>query len=432
MGLGGKKRSEKAAHDIVRDISKMLYYHDPKELNWGNITKKQLILTYMEVVENLGVGAEGQLGKLERLCDAYQFLKRKCNDTWNKEMAEAEVEIVGWKKTLRKEKNALNMMRLEKTSELEVDLNIISDIVDNQEMWLQFSNTVDRVRLGEDVPESELKLAMSIVLVSVKLKSLQRPGAVVNCTMDEYNNATTYDDIMVIKVLDHKTKNSGTAKLTLDSQLMARLKLYVQYIRPQLVEPGHDVNFLFILPGSRKIEKIGNIEKFLERHIKVSVPTSTMARKIGATCAVKNLDYNDHTLINKQMSHSAEVSSKYYEAIRGPRDAAQAFKTMESLRQKCTPAPTRETEEVIRMTNPRWSEKDAQFVEKKFFKLIHRGITPTLDACRNLGLDKNPKQVWHMSIIMLHRASNYVYHAYPIDSRQGTDNDSTAEEIIVD
>ena len=392
MGLGGKRRSDKAAHDIVRDISKMLYFGRSEELDWGTITKKERLLAYMEEVQFLGVGPEGQLSKLDRVCDAYQFLRRKENPTWDQQMSASMLDIATWKKTLRQEKNALNVERLEKASELDADMSTISNIVDNQDMWVQFSNTVDQIRDDEDVPETDLKLAMGIVMISIKLKSLQRPGAVMNCTMEEYHSAVAYDNVTVIKVREHKTSKQGSAKLTLDSQLMARLKLYVKYIRPRLVDPENKTNYLFILPGSRKIEKLRNIEKFLEKNLKLDVPTSTMARKIGATCAVKKLDYKDHSLINRQMSHSGDVSRKYYEAITGPKDAADAFRMMETLRHETEhrDQPQREEEGKI---NSRWSVKDTRFVERKFAKAISKGITPHLDACRNLGLDKNPKQV---------------------------------------
>ena len=162
-------------------------------------------------------------------------------------------------------------------------------------------------------------------MVSVKLKSFSRPGTIVNCTIDEYHRVKNCNGSTVIKVYEHKTGCQGTAKITVDEQLMDRLRLYFRYIRPLLAEPGHDTKYLFILPGSQKIKKFSNIENFLKRHLDVDIPTSTKARKIGATCAARSLDHQTNILVTKQMSHQPDVSSKYYEAVHGSRDAAHAF-----------------------------------------------------------------------------------------------------------
>ena len=99
-----------------------------------------------------------------------------------------------------------------------------------------------------------------------------------------------------------------------------------------MTEPGADIDKLFILPGSRPITKIGNIEKYLESKLKLPVPTSTESRKIGTTNAVRQLGPQETNLICQQMSHKSAVSEKYYQATRGGLDAARAFHALEGLR----------------------------------------------------------------------------------------------------
>ncbi|ORU95070.1 MAG: hypothetical protein A6F71_10445 [Cycloclasticus sp. symbiont of Poecilosclerida sp. M] len=114
---------------------------------------------------------------------------------------ESENLIERWKKTLRCQKNALQVRRREDASEMDMNMETISAVVDNPTMWSDFSDIVDRARHGEEVPEKDLKLAMGIVMVAVMFKSYQRPGAVQNCTCTEYRAATKDDGITVIMQL---------------------------------------------------------------------------------------------------------------------------------------------------------------------------------------------------------------------------------------
>ncbi len=398
MGLAGKKKSEKSATSVVTDISKMLYFHNDEELQWNSITDRQKLLLYMNKLQDLNVGPEGQLTKLERVCAAYHFLKRTKKDDreLSTQIKETEGEIYDWKKTLRRQKQALNVRRLEKTSEMDLNMGEITEVVDNPTMWAKFSDIVTRAKNGRDVPENDLKLAMGIMAAAVKLKSYQRPSAIINCTVEEYERAKCPDDMgtTVIKVYNHKTGSQGPANLTLDSKTAKRLDLYFKYIRPLLVEPGEDIDNLFILPGSQKITKITNLESFVSKTLGILIPTSTKARKIGSTLAARNLDYQKHSLITKQMSHQPEVSRKFYEAVHGPQDAAAAFQTMEQLRTGSTSCPT-EPHLAIgdSALNKRWSPADTNLIKKLFASDIKKMRTPGVAQCTDLGLDRTPKQI---------------------------------------
>ena len=130
------------------------------------------------------------------------------------QIQETESDIQDWKKTLRSAKRSLQIKKMEDTSEMNMNLEEITAVVDNPRMWTKFSDVVSRAKHRENVAESELKLAMGIVMLTVKLKSFQRP---------------------VINVYNHKTGNQGAAKLTMDAKLSSRLSLYFKYILSQLV-----------------------------------------------------------------------------------------------------------------------------------------------------------------------------------------------------
>ncbi len=398
MGIAGKRRSESVAETIVRDVSKILYFYDNESLKWEGITNCNNLQKYINHLDSLKMGPEGQLTKLERVCDLLWYLKKHDKDNINmkNEIVDTESEIKLWKRTLREKKKALQVRRLEEISEQDLTLDDITAVVDNDRMWLKFSEIVDKAKKGSDIPDEDLKVAMGIVMINVKLKSFSRPSAIANCTVDEYQRATRCDGSTVIKVYNHKTGHRGTAKITIDDQLTERLRLYFKYIRPLLVDPGHDINLLFILPGSQKIYKFSNLENFLQKRFTISIPNSTTARKIGATCAARSLDYQTNTLVTKQMSHNPEVSRVFYEAVRGPADAAFAFQQMESLRKgevtshmRSYPSQPEDTSNF----SSRWTQSDTTFVKKKFRENIESGQTPGLSQCEDLGLNKTPKQV---------------------------------------
>ena len=391
MGLAGKKKSDTSAESIVTDISKMLYYHNEKELQWENVTDRDKLLKYIDKIDQMKVGPEGQLTKLERVHEVFRYLKRtkKHNVHLMEKIQETESDIQDWKKTLRSAKRSLQIKRMEETSEMNMNLEEITAVVDNPRMWTKFSDVVSRAKHRENVAESELKLAMGIVMLTVKLKSFQRPGAVTNCTIREYRNAEKCGDTTVINVYNHKTGNQGAAKLTMDAKLSSRLLLYFKYIRPLLMEPGEDIDNLFILPGSQKVGKFGNLEASISRFLNVQVPSSTKARKIGATCSAKALDYQTHHLVTQQMSHQADVSRKYYEAVHGKRDAAFAFQKLEGLRTGSKAG----TSETGGLASQRWSTLDTAFVKKKFAACIKKARTPGLPECSEIGLDRTAKQV---------------------------------------
>ena len=109
----------------------------------------------------------------------------------------------------------------------------------------------------------------------------------------------------------------------------------------------------------------------------------------GATCSAKELDYQTHHLVTQQMSHQADVSRKYYEAVHGKRDAAFAFQKLEGLRTGSKAG----TSETGGLASQRWSTLDTAFVKKKFAACIKNARTPGLPECSEIGLDRTAKQV---------------------------------------
>lgn len=92
---------------------------------------------------------------------------------------------------------------------------------------------------------------MGAMAISVLYLNWQRPGVAMNITCKEMKEGVRVDeDHYVVSVQDHKTGSMGPAKLTLDANLLEKLRAYVRHIRPQLCEPGVDIPNLFVYPNS--------------------------------------------------------------------------------------------------------------------------------------------------------------------------------------
>lgn len=132
--------------------------------------------------------------------------KRKMID--KREIGEIRDDLRQWKRTLRVGKNKKNVERLEKVSDMKLSLEEITHVVDDDHMWAKFDK---KLRHGVSVSDNELKLAMCSLMVTIKLKSMLRPGAVCNCTIEEYRADTVSDEVTVVKVKKHKTGKYGSA-----------------------------------------------------------------------------------------------------------------------------------------------------------------------------------------------------------------------------
>ena len=83
-----------------------------------------------------GIGPYGQCTKLERFSAAINYTERK-NIVINREQLEnAKDGLQCWKKILRKEKNEKDVERIEELSERKLSFDVISNIVDNEQMWI--------------------------------------------------------------------------------------------------------------------------------------------------------------------------------------------------------------------------------------------------------------------------------------------------------
>ena len=132
-------------------------------------------------------------------------------------------------------------------------------------------------------------------------KSWQKPGAVTNCTIQEYRRGRWIKDTFVISVSDHKTGTVGTAKLLVEKHNFSKLQLYFDKIRPTIKSTE---NNLLLRSNGNAIKSIQHYLRPLGAKYNINIPTATQIRKAGATAVVLECSSKEGTLVSRQLSHS--------------------------------------------------------------------------------------------------------------------------------
>ena len=84
--------------------------------------------------------------------------------------------------------------------------------------------------------------------------------------------------VTIIQVIQHKTGQSGSAKLLLSQGDLSRLKSYVEVLCPHC-DPNDQCQNL-VLPYGKKIGKFNNLLRSLGDKYGINLPSATRVRKI--------------------------------------------------------------------------------------------------------------------------------------------------------
>ncbi len=110
---------------------------------------KAALLSYFEKLKALEVGCEGRLTKMERVGDAYKYMKFCLHQPRHSQLLEdidaAELSLSQWKTVLRREKKRLAALRLERDSNDLPGLNVVSAIESYQTNSIPSSRLERRV-----------------------------------------------------------------------------------------------------------------------------------------------------------------------------------------------------------------------------------------------------------------------------------------------
>jgi hypothetical protein len=230
-----------------------------------------------------------------------------------------------------------------------------------------------------------------ILAGSLLFKNWQRPGAIVNATLQEFKACKLMQrdekaSLYIMAAKEHKTAQEEYAKVVMEGVDYARIVQYKVSVRKCLDVEG-TASHLFILSGGRKVTKLSSRVQSLGKKFGLTLPTATRVRKIGATSVALNVgDSATAQRVTRQLSHSAATESEYYQAIVGDSHTIQAFQSMEDLRRHEDSQCMKDEEQVTpsrRLQKKRmFTAEETASVAEHFECHVKEKRTPSLDECK--------------------------------------------------
>ena len=202
----------------------------------------------------------------------------------------------------------------------------------NQEL----TTTVDNIKKGRNVSQSQLRKIEIWLAGSLLHSNAQRPGAVTNATLAEYELATTSTigraTYRTFFVENHKTAVTGRAKLTMDQHLAKNVDMYVRQIRPHL--DGSASHLLFPNREGKKLDHLSRHIEKLSTNLGINLPRTATDTTHATATAVAGSSGMERTAVAAAMSHSKQSQELYYQANKGKKDAVEGYRLMETMRRE--------------------------------------------------------------------------------------------------
>ena len=149
----------------------------------------------------------------------------------------------------------------------------------------------------------------------MSLSNTQRPGAVVNMTVEEYEARETEEvegrPVTTIAVASHKTASSGAAVLRLDADLARQLGQWVEHLRPGALPATCPL--VFATAEGRGITHLSKRLATLGSKLGFALPKLTSVRKAVVTKAADRPE-SDRAALAEHMCHSAATARRFYDA----------------------------------------------------------------------------------------------------------------------
>ena len=332
-GLDGRRKSEGESLQVATDVSKYLKFASPSSTNpnWLDLLDVKKARKYIDMLSSSGAcGASGQLMKLDRMLYGLRFIRLELageNAALSHRCNTMEERLAQWKAAIRPEK----LQEASASSNCEViTLQEATTVIRDRQIRLHVQAAISRVKVeGEEVDDEDMKLVLAYLFCLLAYHSWQRPGAVTNATLNEYEamkeeRGRDGVTVHVMRVARHKTAREGPAHITITAEDKKLLDRYVQYIRPRC-DPYCEVRTVFVTVRGEPVTNMNQLLQWLAVKYGVRVPSCMTLCTVAATACAADLEPKDRLLICSQMGHSEQVHRKYYEKLQTTQQAATAF-----------------------------------------------------------------------------------------------------------
>ena len=185
--LDGGKRGVSGANQYAVDVSKFLYFASPskKHINWFTIMQPDVIKDYIRLLTKDGIGKSGILHKIGCLRMAIEFLMLEADldSSARTELEKTKARLQKWTSVLRKETVGDRMRKEQEHADNPVSMDSVTQLMDNStaDTFEEMTRKTSRVPL-----ENRITMVASYLLAVIMFGNSQRPGSVIQMTVDEY------------------------------------------------------------------------------------------------------------------------------------------------------------------------------------------------------------------------------------------------------
>ena len=165
--------------------------------------------------------------------------------------------------------------------------------------------------------------------------SAQRPAAIQNMMIDEYNNKEEDDEKKgkyLIKVVRHKTAAQGPARVIVSKNINDVMNMYLQHIRSKLTPQCREFESRFFLtPTGNEYRNLSEAINKAAKCFNLETPNATIHRKVVSTETKKHKTSCIDEVCD-QMSHSRATCERFYQRTSNE----QSFAAQETIEELCS------------------------------------------------------------------------------------------------
>ena len=320
---------------VAKDVSKFLEYAAPTAPNprWELLLKMNKVQSYFDHLQDTATcGVDGQVTKMERLTVALTYYKLDIlgeEDEAGYHQANRAIDrIAQWKATLRGEKRYRHQQWQVEEGGQSTSIEEATALLTCKKLWVNVNDFITLSKSGA-ADRVQLKVLTAALVGLLMQRSWQRPGAVTNARLAEFEACKEIDSggepVWVMKVFRHKTGQEGPAQITMSEKDHRLIRRYVKYTRPML-DPAGQVDELFVLAGPKPVDHANRELQFVAGKYNINVPSATTLQKVAATATLERCTHGESSLLVRQMSHGPIIHARHYEQVMGPQAAAAAHK----------------------------------------------------------------------------------------------------------
>ena len=374
------------------DMSKYLYFAcgGKSPPDWDRITDTPMIAAYLGVLKDKKIGPDGIAQKLDTVTTALVFyrqvvLEDNVLDGRHTKSANTTEAVRQLKKRYRKQKNVKNYQCVEESSRAVLSSEAINDLATSGDA-LQFNQSVlERIISHIEPDKDEINAHTMLLTDEIMVRSAQRPSAVANMRVREWERRENEGDVTILRVHDHKTSAQGPALLLLTAEREAALAEYRRLVKPLVDKNPENRGVFFLLAGGRVIQKHAQRVRALCGQFGVTPHTATQVRKAVQTMVAQNLSTEDQSVVNRQLGHSFKTGQDYYQLDRTRKNAAQASK----LLSQATTSTGEETTKAPPARRRFFTQEELANIEDFFSEEIRKAQPPKRPSAESF-LAKHP------------------------------------------